>query len=336
MKEERILLAHGSGGRLTHNLIKEVMLKSFSNPALKHLDDSAVLELSNKRIALSTDSYVVDPIFFPGGDIGKLAVWGTVNDLAMSGAIPLYLTSALIIEEGFSLKDLKKIVKSMKEAAGEARILLVAGDTKVVEKGSVDKIFINTSGIGVIKERVNISGSKAKPGDKIILSGSVGDHGLAILQQRNELKFQGNFRSDCAPLNKLVQEMLKASKEIHVLRDPTRGGLSATLNEIAEQSNVAIEISEEEIPIRQKVKGACEMLGLDPLHIANEGKLVAFVAASQAERVLKVMRRNKHAQEASLIGQVRSRPPKTVSLRTAIGGTRILDMPLGELLPRIC
>jgi hydrogenase expression/formation protein HypE len=336
MKKEKILLAHGSGGRLTHNLIKEVILKSFSNPILKHLDDSAVLELKKKKVALSSDSYVVDPIFFPGGDIGKLAVYGTVNDLAMSGAVPLYLTSSLIIEEGFSLKDLKRIIGSMKEAAQKANVLIVAGDTKVVEKGSADKLFINTSGVGIIEEKVDISGSKAKPGDKIILSGTIGDHGLAILEQRKELKFRGNFESDCAPLNELVQEMLKVSKEVHALRDPTRGGLSATLNEIAEQSNVAIKILEEKVPIREEVRGACEMLGLDPLYIANEGKLVAFVAPRQANRILEVMRRNKYAKAASLIGEVRSQPPKTVSVRTLIGGTRILDMPLGEHLPRIC
>lgn len=276
--DDSILLAHGSGGKLSHNLIKKDFLPLLGNPLLNKLDDAAVFELEG-RVAFTTDSYVVSPIFFPGGDIGKLAVCGTVNDLAMCGAQPLYLSVSLVIEEGFSLTELREVVTSIRETAKEAGVQVVTGDTKVVNRGSADKLFINTSGVGIIPPGVDISGSRAKSGDKIILSGTIGDHGIAVMSQREGLKFQVPIGSDCAPLNRLVGDMLEASTQIHCLRDPTRGGLATTLNEFAAQSKVGIRIEEEKIPIKEAVRAACELLGFDPLYVANEGKLVAVVAA---------------------------------------------------------
>ena len=285
---ERILLAHGSGGKLSHELVEKTFLQAFFNRYLAKLDDSATFDLSG-RLAFTTDSYVVEPIFFPGGDIGRLAVCGTVNDLSMVGAVPLYLSLSLIIEEGFPQEDLRRIVGSTKAAAEEAAVEIVAGDTKVVHRGKADGLFINTAGIGSVPEGVNISGSNAQVGDKVILSGPIGDHGIAVLSQREGLSFSTQLQSDVAPLNQLVAEMVKVCPQIHCLRDPTRGGLATTLNELAKQSQVSIRLDEKRIPVREEVMAACEMLGLEPLYVANEGKLVAVVPAGEAEGVLKVM-----------------------------------------------
>jgi hydrogenase expression/formation protein HypE len=299
------------------------------------LDDSAVIDLSG-RLAFTTDSYVVSPIFFPGGDIGKLAVYGTVNDLAMSGAKPLYLSLAFIIEEGLPQGELNQVVDSAQKAAQEAEVKIVTGDTKVVHRGSADKLFINTAGVGIIAEGVDISGSNARPGDKVILSGTIGDHGIAVLSQREGLSFSTQLESDCAPLGSLVAEMLAASPNIHCLRDPTRGGLATSLNELAKQSKVGIRIEEEKIPVREEVLAACEMLGFDPLYIANEGKLVAIVPAEDAGKVLKAMRGNHYGKGAAIIGEVRGEHPGRVVMKTCLGASRIVDMLVGDLLPRIC
>jgi hydrogenase expression/formation protein HypE len=334
MSEDKILLAHGGGGKLMHDLIQS-FLPDLANPILEKMDDSAVFDVKGK-LAFTTDSYIVNPIFFPGGDIGRLAVCGTVNDLAMSGAKPQYLSLALIIEEGLPVNDLKKILGSIKKAAAEADIKIVTGDTKVVNKGSADKLFINTAGVGIVPEVVNISASNAKPGDKIILSGNIGDHGIAVLSQREGLKFNTPVPSDCAPLNQLVTDILAASKNIHCMRDPTRGGLATTLNDFAEKSNVGIMIEENKIPINKAVLAACELLGLDPLYIANEGKLVAVVPAKDADVVLAAMKKNKYGKNAIIIGEVTKNHPRRVVMKTALGASRIIDMPVGELLPRIC
>lgn len=333
--DDKVLLAHGSGGKLAHELIKECFVNALSNPWLEKLDDSAVFNLSG-RLAFTTDSYVINPIFFPGGDIGRLAVCGTVNDLAMSGARPLYLSLSFIIEEGLSKSQLNEIVKSVRKTADEAGVTIVTGDTKVVNKGSADKIFINTAGIGLLPEGVDISGSNARPGDKVILSGTVGDHGIAVLSQREGLSFSTKLESDCAPLGTLVADMLSASRNIHSLRDPTRGGLATTLNELATQSGVSIRIEENKIPVREEVAGACEMLGLDPLHIANEGKLVAIVAPEDAEKVLDAMRKNAYGTSSAIIGEVEAGHPGRVVMKTILGTSRIVDMLTGDPLPRIC
>jgi hydrogenase expression/formation protein HypE len=334
-KYDKILLAHGSGGKLAHELIEKLFVRVFDNPLLARLDDSAVFTVSG-RLAFTTDSYVVSPIFFPGGDIGKLAVCGTVNDLAMSGARPLCLSLSLIIEEGLPQSELKTIIESANEAAGEAGVTIVTGDTKVVHHGNADKLFINTAGIGIVPESVDISGNNAKPGDKVLLSGPIGDHGIAVLSQREGLSFTTDLKSDCAPLNSLVADMLNVSADIHCLRDPTRGGLATTLNELAKQSNVNIRIEEEKVPICEAVLAACEMLGLDPLYIANEGTLVAIVPVEVADKVLKAMRRNRYGKEASLIGEVSANNPGRVVMKTRIGSSRIIDMLVGDPLPRIC
>jgi hydrogenase expression/formation protein HypE len=335
MNDETILLAHGSGSRLSHDLVEKNFLPPLSNPLLARLDDSAVFDLSG-RLAFTTDSYVVSPIFFPGGDIGKLAVCGTVNDLSMSGAAPLYLSLSFIIEEGLTIGQLKKVVGSIKTAAEEAGVKIVTGDTKVVNRGSADKLFINTSGIGIIPEGVAISGANAKVGDRIILSGTIGDHGIAVMSQREGLKFSVPVPSDCAPLNKLVSQMLEVSRNIHCLRDPTRGGLATTLNEFASQSGVGIRIEEEKIPVRDGVRAACELLGFDPLYVANEGKLVAIVAPNDADKILAKMKRNKYGAEAAIIGEVTEEHKGKVILKTRLSASRIVDMLSGELLPRIC
>jgi len=332
--EDRILLAHGSGGKLMHDLIQS-FLPRLANPILDKMDDSAVFDVSGK-VAFTTDSYIVNPIFFPGGDIGKLAVCGTVNDLSMSGAKPLYLSLAFIIEEGLPIADLKKIIESIADTAAEAGVKIVTGDTKVVDKGGADKLFINTSGVGTVPEGVNISAANAQAGDKIILSGTVGDHGIAVLSKREGLKFNTPVPSDCAPLNGLVAEMLAATKDIHCMRDPTRGGLATTLNDFAGQSNVGIKIEEDKIPVNKAVLAACEMLGLDPLYIANEGKLVTIVPANDAAAVLRHMKRHKYGKNAAIIGEVVAEHPRRVVMKTLLGASRIIDMPVGELLPRIC
>lgn len=332
---DKILLAHGSGGKLAHQLVEKIFLNALNNPFLAKLDDSAVVDFKG-RLAFTTDSYVVNPIFFPGGDIGRLAVCGTVNDLSMSGARPLYLSLAFIIEEGLPQDELREIVASIQKTAQEAGVKIVTGDTKVVNRGSADKLFINTAGIGIIPEGIDISGSNARPGDRVLLSGTIGDHGIAVLSQREGLSFSTQLESDCAPLNSLVAEMLAASPNIHCLRDPTRGGLATTLNELAGQSQVSIRIEEENIPVREEVLAACEMLGFDPLYVANEGKLVAIVPAEDADKVLRAMRKNRYGKEAAIIGEVKAEHPGRVVMKTSIGASRIVDMLVGDLLPRIC
>jgi len=333
--EDRILLAHGSGGKLSHDLIEKVFVPVLDNPILNKLDDSAVFELGG-QLAFTTDSYVVSPIFFPGGDIGKLAVCGTVNDLSMSGAVPSYLSLSFIIEEGLLIADLEKIVNSAHQAAVEAGVRIVAGDTKVVDRGSADSLFINTSGVGVVPPGLDISGANARPGDIVIVSGTLGDHGIAVLSQREGLKFQVPVPSDCAPLNRMVAEILETSADIHCLRDPTRGGLATALNEFARQSQVGIRLNEVSIPVNRAVQGACELLGFDPLYVANEGKLVAVVSPYDAEKVLTTIRRNQYGHEATIIGEVVNEHPGKVVMKTRFGASRIVDVLVGELLPRIC
>lgn len=335
-QHEQIVLGHGSGGKLTAQLIETVFLPAFSNPLLDKLDDQAVLQVNGSRLAFTTDAFVVTPIFFPGGDIGRLAVNGTVNDLAMSGARPLYLAAAFILEEGLATDDLRRVVQSMSEAAKDAGVQLVTGDTKVVNRGKGDKVFISTTGIGVIERPVNISADCARPGDKVILSGYIGDHGMAILSQRENLDFEGVIESDCAALHRLVDDLLEVTNDIHVLRDPTRGGVATVLNEIATHSKTGILLRETEIPVRETVRGACEILGLDPLYVANEGKLVAIVPGEHAEAVLQRMRTNPLGTAARVIGEVIAEHPGMVLMRTEIGGTRVLDTLFGEQLPRIC
>jgi len=333
---KHILLGHGSGGKLTAELIRAVFLPAFGNEYLARLDDEAVLPVSGTRIAFTTDSFVVTPIFFTGGDIGRLAINGTVNDLAMSGARPLYIAAAFILEEGLATADLCRVVESMGAAAKKCDIQIVTGDTKVVNRGKGDKLFITTTGLGLVERPVTISANQARPGDQVILSGTIGDHGMAIMSHREHLQFENEIESDTAPLHMLVAAMLEASHEIHCLRDPTRGGVATTLNELAASSNVGIEIDENKIPVRDAVRGACEILGLDPLYVANEGKLVAIVPLNAAESVLSAMRAHALGREAAIIGEVVADHPRMVLLNTAIGGRRIVDLFFGEQLPRIC
>jgi hydrogenase expression/formation protein HypE len=333
---KNVLLAHGGGGKLSHQLIRKMFATQFKNDILEPLHDGAILSIGNKRLAFSTDSYVINPIFFPGGDIGSLAVNGTVNDIAMCGAHPCYLSSAFIIEEGFPMEDLWRVVLSMEKAARLAGVKLVTGDTKVVDRGKGDKIFINTSGIGIIPDGVEIGPTRTKPGDKIILSGSIGEHGIAIMSVREGLEFETQIESDCAPLHTLVESMLATSKGIHVLRDPTRGGVASVLNEIAESAQVGISIMEESIPVSEEVSGACEILGFDPLYVANEGKLIAFVSPDTADKVLAIMRSHPLGKNSVIIGEVTADHPSTVVMKTRIGGSRVVDMLSGEQLPRIC
>lgn len=332
---DTVVLGHGSGGTLSHDLLKRLFLPDLGKAAPRALDDSAVIVMDGQRYAITTDSHVVSPLFFPGGDIGRLAICGTVNDLAMVGAIPIALTCGFVLEEGLSFDVLQRVVASMKDAAKEAGVYIAAGDTKVVQKGSADKLFINTSGIGKITDGVNISGANAKEGDVVVISGTIGDHGIAVLSARENLGFETALESDVAPLNHLVQAMMNAG-EIHVLRDPTRGGLATTLVEIARQSNVTIELQETKIPVKPQVHAACEMLGFDPVYVANEGKLVAFVKESDAEKILDVMKKTKYGEDSTVIGKVTGSGRSQVRLRTAIGGTRLVDMLPGEMLPRIC
>lgn len=332
---DKILLAHGSGGRIAHRLVEEHLIRALRNPILDRLDDSAVFDFSG-RLAFTTDSYVVDPIFFPGGDIGRLAVCGTVNDLAMSGARPLYISLSLIIEEGLAIADLDRIITSISRTAAEAGVSIVTGDTKVVDRGNVDKLYINTAGIGIVPEGIDLSGRNAQPGDAVLLSGPIGDHGIAVMSKREGLSFSTRLASDCAPLNRMVAVMIAADSKIRALRDPTRGGLASTLNELATQSQVRIVIEEEAIPVRDEVFVACEMLGFDPLHVANEGKLIALVDPSAAGRVLAVMQENKYGEAAAIIGEVREKGSPRVVMKTRLGTSRLVDMLSGDLLPRIC
>ena len=336
MKSGKILLDHGSGGKISHHLTRDMLLPVFDNPILTQLNDGAIFELEGIRVAFSTDSYTVDPIFFPGGHIGDLAINGTVNDVAMCGGNPVYLSVGLIIEEGFAMADLERILAGMGAAADKAGVKVVTGDTKVVPKGAVDKIFINTSGIGLIPAEINIASHHAKPGDQIILSGTIADHGITILTQREGLAFETDLTSDTAPLNQMVEQMLIASKEIHVLRDPTRGGVGTALNEIAEKSEVGITIYEEKIPLKKEVAAACELLGFDPLYLANEGKLLAFVAAEDSDTVLASISASPYGKDATVIGEVSEDHIGKVIMETRIGGRRIVDMLAGEQLPRIC
>lgn len=335
--DEQIVMGHGAGGRMSHRLVQQAFLPAFQNPALNAGDDAAlVMPDSRQRLSISTDAHVVSPLFFPGGDIGKLAVCGTVNDVAMLGAKPLYLTAGFILEEGLPMSTLQRVIESMRAAAEEAGVQIVAGDTKVVQRGKADGLYITTAGVGLVREGVAVSGANARAGDAVILSGTIGDHGIAVLGARGELGFQSSLQSDVAPLNHLIEAMLEASPNIHVLRDPTRGGLATTLNEIATQSNAGILLDERTLPVHPEVAAACEMLGFDPLYIANEGKLVCFVPREEAEKVLAVMKRTRYGEGAVLIGEVTAEPKGRVLLKTAIGSTRIVDMLAGEMLPRIC
>jgi hydrogenase expression/formation protein HypE len=335
--KEQIVLGHGSGGKMTQDLIETTFYPPFENPELMRGDDSAIVESKlGGTLAITTDCHIVSPLFFPGGDIGRLAVCGTVNDLAMVGAKPKWLTAGFILEEGLPVETLERVTQSMRAAAEEADIIIVAGDTKVTERGKADGIFINTSGVGLVPDGRNVSGANARAGDVVLLSGPVGDHGIAVLAARGELEFEVQVESDVAPLNGLVEAMFEACGGIRVLRDPTRGGLATTLNEIARQSKVGIQIDEQRIPVRGAVEAACEMLGFDPLYVANEGKLVAVVPAEAADDVLKAMRSHSSGMDACRIGEVLHEPAGRVLMRTAIGGTRIVETLSGEMLPRIC
>lgn len=336
MGMKTIQLDQGSGGRATHELVHDLFFQAFSNPYLSQMNDSALVDLESGRMAVTTDCYVVDPIVFPGGDIGSLAVHGTVNDLAMQGARPLYLTAGFILEEGLPLDTLAYVVASMAEAARQAHVLIVAGDTKVVPRGKADKVFITTSGVGIVPDGVCVGGQYARPGDVVLINGTIGDHGMAVLCKREGLSLENEIRSDSAPLNDLVGQMLEASREIHVLRDPTRGGVATSLNEIAQQSQVGIRLFEEALPVREDVAGACELLGLDPLYVANEGKVLACVAPAAADAVLDSMKRHPLGRQARRIGEVVAEETGRVFLRTCIGGHRLVDMLRGEQLPRIC
>jgi len=336
MKNDRILLAHGGGGLLSNELVEDIFLPIIGNPILNKLNDQGVFEVNSTRFAFSTDSYVINPIFFPGGDIGELAVYGTVNDVAVGGAKPLYLSLGVIIEEGFSMEDLKKIFTSIKKAAGETGVQIITGDTKVVNKGAVDGIFINTAGIGVIEGNLDISADKLKPGNKVIISGYIGDHGISIMAVREGLIFDNPVQSDSAPLHKMVEYILESNARINAMRDPTRGGVAASLNEFAGKSGVGIVLDESKLPIREEVVEACEILGLDPLYVANEGKLIVVAEEEDAETVLQAIQKDPRGKNASIIGEVTEANKGRVMLKTRMGTTRVVDMHTGEQLPRIC
>ncbi len=331
-----VLLGHGSGGKLSAELLRDIFLPAFHNPILARLDDQATIQINGCRLAFTTDSYVVKPLFFPGGDIASLAVHGTINDLAMGGAKPLFLSAAFIIEEGLPLETLRGLAESLQRAAESAGVSVVTGDTKVVEKGSADGLFINTSGIGIVRTGVELSSNHARPGDKILLNGSIGEHGIAILAQREGIAFETTIESDSAPLHTLAAAMLDTNAVFRCFRDPTRGGLSSALNEIAAQSRVGIVLDETAIPIREEVRGACELLGLDPLYVANEGKLIAIVEASFAEEVLEAMRQHPLGKQSQIVGTVTDANPGMVAMKTVLGTKRIVDMLAGDQLPRIC
>ncbi len=339
LRDEKITLSHGSGGKSTHNLIEGVFAPAFSNPLLDAMDDAATFSINGtgQRLAFTTDTYVVSPLFFPGGDIGKLAVHGTVNDLAMVGAEPLYLSAGFILEEGFPIADLRRIVASMAAAAAEAGVSIVTGDTKVVQRGKADGVFINTAGVGLVRANSRLSQAQLQPGDRVLLSGHVGDHGIAIMLAREALEIETDIQSDTAPLHSLVAALLTAAGDgVHCLKDPTRGGVATALNELALGSEVSVALDEQAIPVHAEVRGACEILGLDPLTIANEGKLLAIVAPEVAEAALAAMRNHPLGRDAAIIGTIQADPPGMVFLRTDIGGLRVLDMLVGDPLPRIC
>jgi len=333
---DRVLMAHGGGGTLSHQLIHKMFFNHFNNDFLKTEHDGAVFNVGKQRLAFTTDSYVVKPIFFPGGDIGELAVYGTVNDLAVCGAEPLYISVGFIIEEGFSMEDLWKIVQSMKSAAEQSNVEIVTGDTKVVDHGKGDKIFINTSGVGILLPDINISSDRIQTGDKIIVSGKIAEHGIAILSSREEFDFETTVKSDTAPLNNMIKNILEKYPDIHMMRDPTRGGISSALNEIASQSRCGIFLEEQEIPVAEEIKAICEILGLDPLYIANEGKVLLFVPPGNAAGVLKMMQKHPYGKDARIIGEVVEDHPGRVVMKTHIGSNRVIDMISGEQLPRIC
>jgi hydrogenase expression/formation protein HypE len=335
--KDKIVLGHGSGGKMTSDLIRDIFYPPLSNPALLAGNDAGIVQLADgTMLAISTDAHVVSPLFFPGGDIGKLAVCGTVNDVAMVGAKPLYLSASFILEEGLELSILESVVQSMKSSAEEAGVEIISGDTKVVAYGEADGLYISTTGVGLLDPELKIGGAEAKPGDMVIISGTIGDHGIAVLEARGELGFQSNLESDIAPLNHLVTVMLSASKNIHVLRDPTRGGVATALNEISRQSGVGIILEEDSLPIQPAVAAACELLGFDPLYIANEGKLLAIISQEDVENVLAVMRKTRYGENAVVIGVVEDSPHGRLLLKTGLGSTRIVDVLAGELLPRIC
>ena len=337
MNKDLILLGHGSGGKLSHRLLDELIIPTLSGIPLAGQNDAALLDHSGGQLAFTTDSYVVDPIFFPGGNIGDLAINGTVNDLAMVGAQPLAISVGLILEEGFSRAELGEILTAMRRAADRAGVTIVTGDTKVVPRGKGDRIFINTSGIGKVRPGLNIGGANAQVGDKILINGSIGDHGIAVMVRREGLELDTEIQSDCAALNELVAELLiKEPEAIHVLRDPTRGGVATTLKEIALQSQVSLCLDEEALPLKDPVRGVCALLGLDPLYVANEGKLLVLVAAEAAERVLEQMRRHPLGREAAIIGEVTATDAGRVEMETLVGGRRAVEMLSGEQLPRIC
>lgn len=335
---EQVVMGHGSGGKMSHDLVRKVFLPALNSLPLRAGDDAGVVRLGDgQRLAVSTDSHVVTPLFFPNGDIGKLAVCGTVNDVAVMGAQPQYLTAGFILEEGLDMAILQRVVTSMQAAAQEAGVQVIAGDTKVVQKGKGDGLYINTTGIGILQEGLEISGANAKPGDAILLSGTIGDHGMAVLCARGELGFEGSISSDVAPLNHMIAALLEAvGPAVHVMRDPTRGGLATTLNEIASQSQTGMVIQEQAIPVNPAVQAACELLGFDPLYVANEGKLIVIVEASQAERALHALRASPYGRAAQQIGEVTSSAGRRVLLKTAIGTSRVVDVLAGEMLPRIC
>lgn len=334
---EKIVQGHGSGGKMMADLIKDVFYPPLANEALLAGDDAGIVKISDGfHLAVSTDAHVVSPLFFPGGDIGKLSVCGTVNDVAMVGAKPLYLSASFILEEGLDISVLEKVVNSMKEAANEAEVQIICGDTKVVAHGEADGLYISTTGIGFLEPGLTIGGSQARAGDQVIVSGSLGDHGIAVLEARGDLGFETQLESDIAPLNHLISAMLSASNNIHVLRDPTRGGAASALNEIAKQSRVGILLNESSIPVKPAVAAACEMLGFDPLYIANEGKLIAIVGPEDAKAVIDVMHQTRYGEEAAVIGQVEKKPSGRLLMKTGLGSTRIVDLLAGEMLPRIC
>ncbi|MCG7959563.1 MAG: hydrogenase expression/formation protein HypE [Candidatus Thiodiazotropha taylori] len=335
-RQGKVDMTHGSGGRAMAQLIQELFLKHLDNDLLRQANDQASFDVAAGRMVMSVDGHVISPLFFPGGDIGSLAVHGTINDVAMSGARPTYLSAGFILEEGFPLADLEKIVISMSHAASEAGVPIVTGDTKVVEKGKGDGVFITTTGIGVVPAGINISGDRAVPGDRIIVSGSMGDHGVTIMSSRENLEFETSITSDSAALHSLVEQMVAAAPEIHCLRDPTRGGLATTLNELAQQSQVGMQLSEAEIPVKPAVTSACELLGLDPLYVANEGKLICICSEADAQRLLPVMRAHPLGKESAIIGRVIEDPHHFVQMETLFGGSRVVDWLSGEQLPRIC
>ena len=336
MKYDKILLEHGGGGLLSHELISEYFLPRFENPYLERLEDSAVLTIGNQKFCFTTDSYVVSPIFFPGGNIGSLAVHGTINDLSVCGGNPLYMSCGFILEEGFPFESLQTIIKTMSEAAAEANVKIVTGDTKVVARGAADGIFINTSGIGIVEYPGTLSVKSIQPGDVIIVNGTIGDHGAAIVQARERLMLTSDILSDSAPLNGLIAEILKVSPNVHCMRDATRGGLGAILAEIAKSAGMRFNIDEKTIPVQDNVRGVCEILGFDPLFLANEGKMILFCAESDADAILNVMHQHKYGQKATVIGAVNNASQGRVVLKTSIGGERMVDLPTGELVPRIC